>query len=80
MNAPPAPLAFAPAPGPQAAPMIDPPLLSLIVPVKDEQDAIPAFVTRVTAVLDALVDADGPLAWEVLFVDDGSQDATTRPR
>jgi len=53
------------------------PLLSLIVPVKDEQEAIPLFVDRVTAVLDALRDTDGSaVAWEVLFVDDGSQDAT----
>ena len=53
------------------------PVLSLIVPVKDEQDAILPFVARVTAVLDGLRDTDGsaPL-WEILFVDDGSHDAT----
>ena len=49
------------------------PLISLIVPVKDEQAAIAPFVARVTAVLDALGEADG---WEVLFVDDGSDDAS----
>ena len=69
------PLAFSPAPGPQAGTMPEP-LLSLIVPVKDEQEAIPAFVGRVTAVLDALANADGALPWEIVFVDDGSQDAT----
>lgn len=51
--------------------------LSLIVPVKDEEAAIGAFVQRVAAVLDALRDPDGaPEQWEILFVDDGSQDAT----
>ena len=49
------------------------PVLSLIVPVKDEQEAILPFVARVTAVLEGLRDAP---AWEILFVDDGSQDAT----
>ncbi len=48
------------------------PLISLIVPVKDEQAAIAPFVARVTAVLDALGEAEG---WEILFVDDGSDDA-----
>ena len=47
--------------------------LSVIVPVKDEEQAIAAFVTRVTPILDGLF-ADG--AWEILFVDDGSEDAT----
>ena len=52
-------------------------ILSVIAPVKDEQVAIAPFVARVSAVLDALPPADGePQAWEILFVDDGSQDAT----
>jgi glycosyltransferase involved in cell wall biosynthesis len=51
--------------------------LSVIVPVKDEQVAIGPFVARVTAVLDALVaPGGGAEAWEILFVDDGSTDAT----
>ena len=51
--------------------------LSLVVPVKDEEDAIAAFVARVTAVLRELSDPEGnPESWEILFVDDGSQDAT----
>jgi polyisoprenyl-phosphate glycosyltransferase len=51
------------------------PILSIIVPVKDEEDAIAPFVARVGAVLDGL---DDPVAnaWEILFVDDGSSDAT----
>lgn len=53
------------------------PTLSVIVPVKDEEEAIIAFVARVSHVLDGLNESDGgPLAWEILFVDDGSQDAT----
>jgi len=51
--------------------------LSLIVPVMDEQQAIPTFVSRVSRVLNDLRDEqDRPLRWEMLFVDDGSRDAT----
>lgn len=52
-----------------------PPILSIIVPVKDEEEAIAPFVTRVGAVLDGL---DDPAAqsWEIIFIDDGSSDAT----
>ncbi|WP_082441602.1 glycosyltransferase family 2 protein [Sphingomonas sp. Leaf33] len=49
------------------------PLLSLIVPVKDEEAAIAPFVARVVPILDALTPGEG---WEILFVDDGSTDAT----
>ncbi len=49
------------------------PLISVLVPVKDEEDAIASFVARVSAVLDGLQEPDG---WEILFVDDGSRDAT----
>lgn len=49
------------------------PLLSLIVPVKDEEAAIAPFVDRVVPILEALTPGEG---WEILFVDDGSQDAT----
>ena len=47
--------------------------LTVIVPVKDEEEAIAPFVARVAPILDGLF-ADG--AWEILFVDDGSEDAT----
>ena len=47
--------------------------LSVIVPVKDEEQAIVPFVARVAPILDGLF-ADG--AWEILFIDDGSDDAT----
>ena len=49
------------------------PVLSLIAPVKDEEEAIAPFIARVSPILDGLF-ADG--AWEMLFIDDGSEDAT----
>lgn len=48
-------------------------LLSIIVPVKDEQEAIGAFVRQVSAVLDGIAQAE---EWEILFIDDGSRDTT----
>jgi polyisoprenyl-phosphate glycosyltransferase len=50
-------------------------ILSVIVPVKDEEAAIAAFVARVTPILDGL-DDPAAKAWEILFVDDGSTDST----
>jgi glycosyltransferase involved in cell wall biosynthesis len=49
--------------------------LSIVVPVKDEEAAIPAFLERVVPMLEAL---DDPVAraFEILFIDDGSSDAT----
>lgn len=49
------------------------PLVSVIAPVKDEQESIGAFVTRVSAVLDQVAPEGN---WEILFVDDGSSDTT----
>ncbi len=49
--------------------------LSLIVPVKDEEAAIDAFVARVVPILENL-DDPAARAFEILFVDDGSSDAT----
>ena len=51
------------------------PILSIIVPVKDEEEAIAPFIARVGAVLNAL-DDPAAKAWEILFVDDGSSDNT----
>jgi glycosyltransferase involved in cell wall biosynthesis len=63
-------------PAPQPA-LARQPLISIIVPVKDEQDGVGPFVARVAPVLDTLREEDGsPAPWEILFVDDGSQDAT----
>lgn len=53
------------------------PTLSVIVPVKDEEDAIRPFVDRVAAILDGLLPSvDGQAGWEILFIDDGSEDLT----
>jgi len=53
------------------------PLLSVVVPVKDEDAAIGPFVRRMTSVLNALRQPDGAAAtWEIIFIDDGSTDAT----
>lgn len=49
------------------------PLLSVVVPVKNEEDAILPFLERVGAILDSIARDEG---WEILFVDDGSSDAT----
>jgi polyisoprenyl-phosphate glycosyltransferase len=49
------------------------PLLSMVVPVKDEQEAIRPFVARVRPLLERFAAGQD---WEILFVDDGSSDAT----
>jgi glycosyltransferase involved in cell wall biosynthesis len=51
------------------------PILTVLVPVKDEEEAIAPFVARVGRVLDGLSDP-AARSWEILFVDDGSSDAT----
>jgi len=49
------------------------PLLSLIVPVKNEEEAILPFIERVETILETVAGTEG---WEILFVDDGSTDST----
>ena len=49
------------------------PLISIVVPVKDEENAVRPFVERVSEVLEGIVRKDD---WEILFVDDGSTDET----
>ncbi len=50
-----------------------PVFVSIVVPVKDEEASIVTFVERVSAVLDRVA----PMGdWEILFIDDGSRDAT----
>ena len=49
------------------------PVISVIVPVKDEENAIRPFVDRVSEVLQRIVRKED---WEILFVDDGSTDET----
>jgi glycosyltransferase involved in cell wall biosynthesis len=49
------------------------PELSIVIPVRDEREVLPALHRRVASTLDAL-----GVPSEVLFVDDGSTDATPR--
>lgn len=49
--------------------------LSIVVPVKDEEEAIGPFVKRVGEVVAAL-DDPASTSFEILFIDDGSGDAT----
>lgn len=51
------------------------PILTILVPVKDEEEAIAPFVARVGKVLNGLSDP-AARSWEILFIDDGSSDAT----
>ncbi|WP_343344481.1 glycosyltransferase family 2 protein [Sphingomicrobium sp. XHP0239] len=53
------------------------PELTLLLPVKDEEEAIPAFLAAMIPVLEQL---DDPAAnsFEILFIDDGSTDGTMR--
>ncbi len=49
------------------------PLLSIVVPVKNEEVNIAPFVARVQPILETIAKDEG---WEILFVDDGSTDHT----
>lgn len=52
-------------------------ILSLVAPVKNEEEAVAPFVARVAPILDGLFAGAGlGDHWEILFVDDGSTDAT----
>jgi len=52
-------------------------LISLVVPVHNEEDSIAPFLERTLPILDAIIEERGPdLSYEVLFVDDGSRDRT----
>ena len=46
-------------------------MLSIVVPVMNEEEAVPVFVARVVPTLEEIGEA-----WEILFVDDGSRDGT----
>ena len=47
------------------------PRLSVVVPLRDEEEILPALAARLATVLDGLQGT-----WEVVFVDDGSTDGT----
>lgn len=52
-----------------------PVILSIIVPVKDEEAAIQTFVNRVSGIIERLNDP-AARSYEILFIDDGSRDST----
>jgi glycosyltransferase involved in cell wall biosynthesis len=52
-----------------------PPVLTIIVPVKDEEDSVGPFIEQVTACLAQIHDPASS-EFELLFVDDGSSDST----
>lgn len=53
------------------------PALSVIVPVLNEEDAIPAFLERTVPILEAVCrDRLGGRPYEIVFIDDGSSDGT----
>ena len=52
-----------------------PVILSIIVPVKDEEAAIQTFVSRVSGIIERLNDP-AARSYEILFIDDGSRDST----
>lgn len=55
------------------------PALSVIVPVLNEEDAIPAFLQRTVPILEAVCgDRLGGRSYEIVFIDDGSSDDTAR--
>lgn len=49
--------------------------LSLVIPVKDEEDAIPVFLARVVPLIEGLADPASK-SFEIIFIDDGSSDRT----
>ena len=49
--------------------------LSIIVPVMDEEEAIAPFIARLTKAI-AAIDDPAARSYEILFIDDGSQDRT----
>ena len=65
------PRSFAPTPKRRASDKV--PEISIVVPVKDEENGIRIFVERLSPILDEISDAAG---WEILFIDDGSTDET----
>ena len=53
------------------------PVLSIIVPVKDEAEAVPVFIAAVKEALEEALAGFGPRkSYEIIFVDDGSTDST----
>lgn len=52
------------------------PLVSIVVPCYNEQEALPVFVSELSRVTRTMKENDTSLAFELILVDDGSSDAT----
>ena len=52
-------------------PVTNVPEISLVVPAYNEETVFPEFIARASAALEAT-----GLCWEIIFADDGSEDAT----
>lgn len=63
--------------GEMEAPGVDRPVISVVVPILNESDAILPFIERLVPCLEqAVPSGDAAPRYEVVFVDDGSVDAT----
>lgn len=52
------------------------PLISVVVPCYNEEESLPLFARELEGVSCGMVDRDPDLSFELVLVDDGSQDAT----
>jgi dolichol-phosphate mannosyltransferase len=59
--------------GPDSISGVDPngPDVSIVIPVKNEQDNVEPLSAEIREAMDA-----SPYSWEVIYIDDGSQDRT----
>lgn len=54
------------------------PLISIVVPCYNEQEALPLFAGELSRIVDRMAVEFGGLSFEAVFVDDGSSDGTLR--
>ena len=52
------------------------PLISVVVPCYNEEESLPLFARELEGVTCGMIDCDPDLSFELVLVDDGSQDAT----
>ncbi|MBE6841799.1 MAG: glycosyltransferase family 2 protein [Ruminococcus sp.] len=51
-------------------------LLSIVVPCYNEQEVLPMFYDKITEVMGQMMEKHSELTYEVIFINDGSKDAT----
>ena len=51
-------------------------LLSIVVPCYNEQEVLPLFYDKITEVMDGMKTENPELDYELVFINDGSRDAT----